>query len=403
MGLFFHHIHTSSFQLTVSSFSQQLNDGHNCLIQVVSFPQKLKKVYQFKSKILQCGKWQPPIEIYANVKIKSNDSLGFSLGDIVYMYTPESLFTEPEFIYQFQARKVRGNRVLTDFYFPKPRSFLKIAPAEFSKSPFLFIKKIFLYGFLKHHVNFFNDAFASFTMALLFAEQSLISFSHWNVLRNTGISHLVAISGLHVSMLACLFESIFLPICIPFNRVNPLFLSRIFSIICLFIYCCLASFTPSCQRAVLMYVCKHFAQICYFRLHPISNLLIACLIQYLISPLTIDHIGFQLSYGIVFSLLLLNHFPIFNCRLKKHLAMFIVINLWSLIYWNQIIFIASFSNFIAIFWLTNLILPLSILSLISSLMHLPFSHLILSFCHTNWYFLIAIMQIFSDRFKPYSF
>ena len=152
-----------------------------------------------------------------------------------------------------------------------------------------------------------------------------------------------------------------------------------------------------------MYVCRHLFERLFLRIHPISNLMLCCLMQFLIDPLVIDHIGFQLSYGIVLCLLVVNHFPFFNHPLKKHLAMFVITNAWSYFYWNQLILIASLTNLIAIFWVSHIILPLSILCLFLSLISFPYSNFFLSLCHVNWQLLITLMHYFSTHFKPISF
>ena len=402
-GLLSHHHTRLSFHFTVQFFSHQLSAGHNCLVQITSLPKHNGKLYRLRTQVLMCGTWQPKYPIYITVKIKSRLPNAFTFGDVLYLYVLESNFIEPTFIYQTQPNRVHGSKNLTDLFFHKMSSVISISHANFWNTPALSIKHFVLNLFLSHYPNLLQHPYSAFTLALLFAEQSFISFSQWNILRITAISHLVAISGLHISILGSLFESVFLLFAMQFNRINPLFASRLMSIVCLFLYACLASFTPSCQRAVSMYVCRHLFERLFLRIHPISNLMLCCLIQYLCDPLVIDHIGFQLSYGIVLSLLVVNHFPFFNHPLKKHLAMFVITNAWSYFYWNQLILIASLTNLIAIFWVSHIILPLSIFCLLLALISFPYSNIFLSLCHFNWQLLFILMHYFSIYFKPISF
>ena len=47
-------------------------------------------------------------------------------------------------------------------------------------------------------------------VALVVGDQRAISQSDWKVFNRTGISHLVSISGLHITMIAGLFAAVFL-------------------------------------------------------------------------------------------------------------------------------------------------------------------------------------------------
>ena len=123
-----------------------------------------------------------------------------------------------------------------------------------------------------------------------------------------GISHVMAISGLHFSLLIALVFFL-LRLFIPLRYVNYIlvFLATLYF---LFI-----GPSASIQRAWIMIMCFLIAQIVSKNYQPINSLGLAFLISLLIDPNMIKNLGFQLSFLSVMAILL--YFPAFQPFVNK--------------------------------------------------------------------------------------
>ena len=137
-------------------------------------------------------------------------------------------------------------------------------------------------------------------LALAIGERSLITREQWQWLRQTGVSHLVAISGLHVGLVAGLI----------FLLVNRLWrLSSRLLILCpapkaaasgamlaALLYAALAGFSIPTQRALIMLSVVMLGLIFNRRLSPGRTLALALLLILIIDPLAVMSAGFWLSF-----------------------------------------------------------------------------------------------------------
>ncbi len=113
----------------------------------------------------------------------------------------------------------------------------------------------------------------------------------------SGISHILAVSGLHVSVL---FAGIYFILKkLKVNKyIRLVILSSIFGF-----YCYLCSFTPSVCRASIMSILAVTCDIFDLEYDPLSSLSISGIVILLISPLQLFSISFQLSYLCVFAII----------------------------------------------------------------------------------------------------
>ena len=137
---------------------------------------------------------------------------------------------------------------------------------------------------------------AQLLTGILLGKRSDVPTETLDIFRNSGTFHVLAVSGLHVGLVAmfCYFGfSLF--------RV-PQKLLCLLTIIAVLIYACLVGFRPSVFRASLMAVLFLFATL-IDRDADIFNLLaFAALVLLLLNPLHLWDIGFQLSFVAVASI-----------------------------------------------------------------------------------------------------
>ena len=132
--------------------------------------------------------------------------------------------------------------------------------------------------------------------ALILGDKNYLQREDINSFKNLGISHLLAISGLHLGLLISIIYYILQKLNFSSNLIENII------IIILPCYMVISGFSPSVVRAGLMIIVylilrrKNIANI--------DSLLITFLIMTIINPLYIFDIGFELSFFITFSLLM---------------------------------------------------------------------------------------------------
>ncbi len=136
--------------------------------------------------------------------------------------------------------------------------------------------------------NAFPNDSEGFAKALLLGERSGIDYSLETAFRLSGISHIIAVSGLHVSIL---FGLIYL--LLGKRRV----LTALIGIPLLFLFAAVAGFTPSITRACIMQCILILAMLFGKEYDPLSSLAFAALTMLAVNPLVVTSVSFQLSAG----------------------------------------------------------------------------------------------------------
>lgn len=150
-------------------------------------------------------------------------------------------------------------------------------------------------------------ASGSFLLALLINDRRLLGKKWEEHFRNGGVSHILAISGLHVAMVSLLFLSLFrLVAALPFFAQSILFL-RLYPLAAVFpvwLYVAAASFPVAAVRAGIMATLFLAGFSLWRRPDPVSALALAAILILSLSPLSLYTASFQLSFAAVLFLLL---------------------------------------------------------------------------------------------------
>ena len=132
---------------------------------------------------------------------------------------------------------------------------------------------------------------AELLTAILFGQRQQLPAEVEENFRRAGAGHLMAVSGLHVGLVAALI----LGICKLFN-LKGIF-PAIIAIICVFIYAYLTGMRPSSLRAAIM-VSTALVALLLEREQDLPNAIsLAALVTLFVNPLLLFSIGFQLSYA----------------------------------------------------------------------------------------------------------
>ena len=141
----------------------------------------------------------------------------------------------------------------------------------------------------------FPEDTAGFAKALLLGDRGSMDYETNTALRLSGISHIVAVSGLHVSIL---FSVVF---ALGLHRGWP---TALIGIPILVLFAAVAGFSPSITRACIMQILMILA-LCFEKDYDSPTALsFAVLAMLAVNPMTVLSISFQLSVGCVAGILL---------------------------------------------------------------------------------------------------
>ena len=203
--------------------------------------------------------------------------------------------------------------------------------------------------------------------AILLGDRSTLGYFQRYAFRASGVSHTLALSGLHVSALTLVLLR-----CIPPNRPR---VRAAFVFAFLGIYCAVAGFPASLMRAAIMFMCIVLAPLCLRRNDTASALSLAFIIIVCAEPLSIYSAGFCLSFAAVAGIAML-YAPIM-CRLPRVLAPVgttVAATLGTLPF--TVMFFGEFSTYsiianIFIVPLITLALPIGLIALVLSYISAP--------------------------------
>ena len=132
----------------------------------------------------------------------------------------------------------------------------------------------------------FPEKVAGFARALLLGDRSKVSYEMNTAFSVSGISHIIAVSGLHVSILC----SVITWLCLKQRHLTALI-----GIPVLFVFAAVAGFTPSVIRACIMQMLLILSATCNAEYDPPTSLAASVLVILSINPLAITAVSFQLS------------------------------------------------------------------------------------------------------------
>lgn len=141
---------------------------------------------------------------------------------------------------------------------------------------------------------------ASIAYAVMFGDKSDLDYEIYTSYQNSGIIHVLTVSGLHVGFLVSLFYGL-LKRC----KVNKIVNCCISSVIIL-LYAYLCNFSPSVVRAGIMAICFMLSKALHKKYDSLNALGLAGFILCIFKPLTALDIGFLMSFFCVFAIIMIN-------------------------------------------------------------------------------------------------
>ncbi|MGN1227467.1 MAG: ComEC/Rec2 family competence protein, partial [Christensenellales bacterium] len=163
---------------------------------------------------------------------------------------------------------------------------------------------------------------ASIAYGVTFGDKSVISSTITNGFKYSGLSHILAVSGLHTSILFMIFTFLMSKLTFINKKVRGVIIA-----ILLLFYAYLCSFSPSIVRAVIMCLLIYFPLVFGYKYDFLNNLGTSGLIILLINPFDIFNVGFCLSFACIYGISLFTHTfnQKFNCiKLQSITSIFAV-------------------------------------------------------------------------------
>jgi competence protein ComEC len=198
--------------------------------------------------------------------------------------------------------------------------FQENTPPNYLKSLALRIKNIFLEIIAQFSATENSKALIS---ALVTGDKSDVDEETVKSFSAAGITHILAVSGLHVGIIYMVFSFLisFLKNAKFYSFFRPMFL-----LICLWLYAAVTGFSPSVTRASLMFSVIVIGEAVNRQSNIYNSIALSALILLISNPYNIFEVGFQLSYAAVLGIVSLQPeiSKIFAPKIK------IILYLWEL-------------------------------------------------------------------------
>ena len=194
------------------------------------------------------------------------------------------------------------NRSNNIFLTARPRGDLSVTEAD--SIPWQFYPAYIRHRIIDVLQTVFPDDTAAFACALLLGHTDNIDYSTDTAFKLSGIRHVIAVSGLHVTILFSL-------VYIVTDRKK--WLTALLGIPILFLFAAVAGFSPSITRACIMHSLMVVAMLFNKEYDPPSALGFAVVCMLCLNPWAVANVGFQLSICCIIGILL------FSDKIKNYL------------------------------------------------------------------------------------
>lgn len=143
----------------------------------------------------------------------------------------------------------------------------------------------------------FPEDTAAFAKALLLGDKTGLSYETDRNFQISGISHVIAVSGMHVAILFSFLYNL---------CGKRRYLTALIGIPVLILFCAVAGFTPSIVRACIMQCLMILALLINREYDPPTALAFSVVVLLAVNPMTVTNVGFQLSTACMAGIFLFN-------------------------------------------------------------------------------------------------
>lgn len=255
--------------------------------------------------------------------------------------------------------------------------------------------------------------------ALAIGDKSSITTEQWDGLRNTGTSHLMAISGLHIG-LAALFVYVLIRRILPeylMKRIPAQHIAVTGGMVVAVLYALVAGFSIPTQRAVIMLFTLSVMLLIRRNHRPLDALGLALVVVLLIDPLAVLSAGLWFSFSAVAVIFISvskagqadaqgNSFRLKIKRvtgqwLKLQLMISLFLLPLSLYMFQQASLVSPLANLVLIPYVSFLVVPLVLLAIVSWFIFPPIADWLFQLAATLLDFIWPVLTYLADQ--PYAY
>lgn len=205
----------------------------------------------------------------------------------IWLNEPMELEPGDEICGSFRLEAVaEGGNCWGDDFIASQKSQVRVEKAE--KTPLRYYPAVLRKGMVERIELTFPKDTAFFAKAVFLGDRSDVDYQTQTAFKISGISHIIAVSGLHVSIL---FSLVFL-----FSGKRR-FLTALIGIPVVVLFAAVTGFSPSITRACLMQILMMLALLFDREYDPPTALSFAALVMVAADPMVIASVSFQLSVG----------------------------------------------------------------------------------------------------------
>lgn len=192
---------------------------------------------------------------------------------------------------------------------------------------------------------------ASLMTSIFLGQSSYLEDEDIQIYRNMGLAHILAVSGLHIGIISGFI----------FFALSNLGIKRranvFITLSTIWLYGYLIGFPPSIVRSSIMFTVLYLSQLVHEPYDSINALSFAMFVLLLINPYYLFNIGFQLSFGATFSIIVFaprirSLFYPYNNRITKSISLILGVQIGLLpfqaYYFNQINPLSIIANLVII-------------------------------------------------------
>jgi len=247
-------------------------------------------------------------------------------------------------------------------------------------------------------------------LALAVGDRSSINYDHWNVFISTGTNHLLAISGLHISLVAgfvaLLARGIWrmAPLATSGSKQTCALLAALLAAAC---YSAMAGFTVPTVRALTMFAVLAVLMMGRRHQRRAHGLAIAMIIVCLIDPLSVLSAGFWMSFAAVAVLYLVfcdthqQSKSSFAWRLLRgHVLVSVGLYPLTILFFQQASLIAPLANLLVTPIVAMLVTPLVFIAALVVLVSVPLATIILTAANYLLEFALSVLMFLAS--SPWS-
>lgn len=274
----------------------------------------------------------------------------------------------------FNYKRYAGFQQIHYTVYVKPHQ-LKLLPKNTGHWFYTFIyraRSYIIYTLQKHLKK--DPSVSAIAEALLIGYKENLDRDLLQAYSNTGVVHIIAISGLHLGLIYVLLVALFNQL--PFIK-KSVWAKSIFIITCLWLFSLLTGASASVLRSAVMFTCIVIGKNFFSQSSVYNSLAASAVILLSYNPYLLWDVGFQLSYLAVLGIIWLQP-PMYKLIYFKYKALRYVWGMVSVTIAAQMaafpICIYYFHQFPNMFLFTNLLtVPLSEIILVSEILLMAFS------------------------------